>query len=139
MIRQVVYLSAAQGSVGDAELSEILATARAENGPRAMTGLLAFGGGLFLQILEGPRDTIEATLLRLKRDPRHANLRILQDQEVAARDFAGCPMGFRALDPDAARLIAARTRVETMPVRDIAAMLGDASLVTRTHQLPLAA
>lgn len=137
MIRQVVYLSTAQGAVDDEALDGILRQARSGNGPRGITGLMAFGGGLFLQILEGPRDTVEAVLVKIKRDARHGQVRILQDQEVALRDFAGCPMGFRTLDPDAARLIAARTRVEPMSVRDIAVMLGDASLVTT--RLPMAA
>lgn len=125
MIRQVVYLSTARSS--DAELTAILETARARNGENGITGLLAHGGNLFLQILEGAPQAIDDLMAKIGADSRHRSVRVLQDIRIDARDFAGTTMAARRLDPDAAHLIAARTRNGALPATTIAAVLGDAA------------
>ena len=110
MIRQVVYVSTARAGAGDAELHGIVDKARAANGRNGLTGILAAGNGVYLQIVEGPADAVEALLTRLRADSRHENLRILQDIEVAARNFPGRLMGLRVLAPEAPGLIAAQLR-----------------------------
>ncbi len=137
MLRQLVYISTAREGIAADDLADILDCARRTNGDAGLTGFLAFGGGMFLQIVEGAPEKIDAMLDKARADKRHANLRVLQDVEIENRAFPGVPMGFRALDPDAARLIAARTRVAFMPATQIAASLGDSTaIIDRT---PLAA
>ncbi|MFT3809294.1 MAG: BLUF domain-containing protein [Micropepsaceae bacterium] len=126
MIRQVVYLSTARNPGSDADLTAILDTARAKNGDKGITGLLAHGGTLFLQILEGAPAAIEALMAKIAADDRHRSVRVLQDIMVDERSFCGTTMAFRTLDPDAAHLIAARARNGAMPACTIAAVLGDA-------------
>jgi hypothetical protein len=125
MIRQLVYVSNARNS--DADVTAILETARAKNGDKGITGLLAHGGNLFLQIVEGAPEAIDALMVNLNADPRHRSVRVLQDIRIAERDFCGTTMAARTLDPDAAHLIAARTRNGALPALTIAAVLGDAS------------
>jgi len=125
MIRQLVYLSTARSS--EAEIAAILETARARNGEIGVTGLLAHGGNLFLQILEGSPEAIDTLMAKISADPRHRSVRVLQDVRVAERNFCGTTMAARTLDPDAAHLIAARTRNGALPVLTIAAVLGDAA------------
>lgn len=125
MIRQVVYLSTARSS--DSDVAAILETARRKNGELGITGLLAHGGNMFLQIVEGAPEAIEALMARIAADPRHRSVRVLQDVSVAEREFCGTTMAARTLDPDAAHLIAARSRNGALPATTIAAVLGDAS------------
>lgn len=139
MFRQVCFSSSAVSGISENHLTDILNTARTANGPLGVSGLLACGGGLFFQALEGPPEAIEALLGRIRADKRHRNLRVLQDIEVGERDFSGCPMGFRALDPDALRMIAARTSAGHMPVAEMVAVLGDPGAAARMPRLPLAA
>lgn len=125
MIRQVVYVSTARAGAGDAELHGIVDKARAANGRDGLTGILAAGNGVYLQIVEGPADAVEALLTRLRADSRHENLRILQDIEVAARNFPGRLMGLRVLAPEAPGLIAAQLRLRPMSAAEIVPALGN--------------
>ena len=125
MIRQVVYVSTARAGAGDAELHGIVDKARAANGRNGLTGILAAGNGVYLQIVEGPADAVEALLTRLRADQRHENLRILQDVEVAARNFPGRLMGLRVLAPEAPGLIAAQLRLRPMSAAEIVPALGN--------------
>lgn len=125
MIRQVVYVSTARAGAGDAELHGIVDKALAANGRNGLTGILAAGNGVYLQIVEGPADAVEALLTRLRADSRHENLRILQDIEVAARNFPGRLMGLRVLAPEAPGLIAAQLRLRPMSAAEIVPALGN--------------
>jgi hypothetical protein len=98
MLRQLSYLSAATEEFGEADLEAILAGARKGNADRQVTGLLAYGQGVFFQILEGPRDCVEATLAVIRRDPRHSGIRMIHDEEIAARDFEHWHMAFASAD-----------------------------------------
>ena len=139
MFRQLCYLSTARGEVSDVGLQSIVDEARRANGPDGITGLLAYGGGLFFQILEGPAAAIERRVAKIKADPRHASMRILQDIEVDKRDFPGWPLAFRGLEPDGARLVAARLRHAPMSIGDILPLLGHTAESAGQTRLPLAA
>ena len=139
MFRQLCYLSTARGDVGDAGLQSIVDEARRANGPHGITGLLAYGGGLFFQILEGPTEAVGQIVTRIQADSRHAGFRILQDMEVDRRDFPGWPLAFRGLEPDGARLVAARLRHAPLPIREILPLLGHAAESAGQARLPLAA
>ena len=139
MIRQVVCLSTARNPGSVEELNAILEVARAKNGEKGITGLLAYGGALYFQILEGPAEAVDALVAKIAADPRHRSVRIIQDGAVAERAFAGTPMACRVLDPDAAHLIAARARNGALPVGTIVAVLGDAARAAFGAPMRLAA
>ena len=48
------------------------------NRRRDITGLLVYGGGMFLQWLEGPRQAVEALMAVIRNDPRHETIVRLQ-------------------------------------------------------------
>ncbi len=75
------------GAQNDAEISQILQTARANNSREGVTGALLFNSGCFAQVLEGPRPAIERIFERIQRDPRHGEVTILESEETAIRDF----------------------------------------------------
>ena len=135
MIRQVVYVSTARAGAGDAELHGIVDKARAANGRNGLTGILAAGNGVYLhdgteglhlpEIFEDLVFDYDTLLTRLRADSRHENLRILQDIEVAARNFPGRLMGLRVLAPEAPGLIAAQLRLRPMSAAEIVPALGN--------------
>ncbi len=84
VLYNIVYCSRATGGMDDAELERIVASARRHNARQGITGLLVFGGGIFFQWLEGPRDNVTALMLRLRTDRRHENI-----VELSAEDDAG--------------------------------------------------
>lgn len=139
MIRQVCILSTARPVEGDKDIHNILEQARALNGPAGITGMLAAGGGFYLQIIEGTVTGVELLMARLRADARHENLRILQDVTTTERDFAGCPMAFRSLAAEAIGLISAQLRQVVLPAREIAAAVGNPEMASYLTRMPLAA
>ncbi|PZO82796.1 MAG: hypothetical protein DI626_09690 [Micavibrio aeruginosavorus] len=73
-------------------LSEIVRVGKYENQRIAVTGVLFYVEGKFLQIIEGPRDSIKALMDKIAKDPRHKNMNILIDTKVDSRGFASWSM-----------------------------------------------
>lgn len=68
-------------------LAGILLDARRCNARDGITGALIVRGDLFLQLLEGPRETVEATYQRIRRDDRHTDIRSVRRIRTAERLF----------------------------------------------------
>jgi cation diffusion facilitator CzcD-associated flavoprotein CzcO len=84
----LVYCSRAAAGVDTAAVGRIVATARKYNPQSGITGMLVFGGGIFFQWLEGPRDNVLALMTRLQADPRHKDVVTLSTvEEVRERLF----------------------------------------------------
>ncbi len=75
------------GEAGARELRRIVAMAQARNQRDGITGVLRYDGAYFLQVLEGPRAAVQATMGRILRDPRHGDVRITSQGPLARRDF----------------------------------------------------
>jgi hypothetical protein len=93
--RQVVYVSAASHLMRESELLEIVETARVANSKLKVTGILLYGEGPFIQVLEGEAQVVERLLRKVKRDVRHRRFLILLDRVIHERDFEGWPMAFQ--------------------------------------------
>ncbi|MEP9402135.1 BLUF domain-containing protein [Sphingomonas sp. VNH70] len=83
-LRQILYTST---SAGQADTDAILQQSRHNNAVDGITGLLWVHGGRFLQVLEGPEDSVAETYARIAADPRHHDVRILSDRPVGTREF----------------------------------------------------
>lgn len=84
---QLAYISAAAPSVGEKDLSRILKSAQKNNASNAITGILMFHNHQFLQVLEGPKDAVEACFARIKADGRHRSIIKLFDEPADERCF----------------------------------------------------
>jgi len=93
MLVRLLYASRAHSPMGDAELSAILKQSREHNPAEGITGLLCYADGIFMQVLEGGRDAINARYKRIVSDPRHHDVILLSYEEVGEREFAGWSMG----------------------------------------------
>ena len=58
MISQLIYTSDAAEGLTDADLGCILATSQRNNAEMGLTGMLLYGRGRFIQVLEGPPDVL---------------------------------------------------------------------------------
>ena len=81
MLYNLVYSSRAAPGVDAEEVQRIVATARRRNPLNAISGLLVFGSGVFLQWLEGPRDRVMELMARLQADARHDTLVVISESE----------------------------------------------------------
>lgn len=86
-MRQIVYvsLSAVQGDKAD--LLGILEQSRHNNAIDGVNGLLWSNGRSFVQVIEGPRASIDATFARIFADERHHTLTVLSDRRIVTREF----------------------------------------------------
>lgn len=93
MLVRLIYASRAAQPITPETLHPIIRTARAHNAAAGITGVLVFADGVFLQLLEGGRNAVNALYNRIARDARHADLVLLAYDEVAERRFSGWSMG----------------------------------------------
>ena len=92
-----------QGSAEDvaAGIRHILSVSQVRNVQVGVTGALMFNGGCFAQILEGPREAVEATFERIQRDDRHGDMTLLDLADIKVRGFPGWSMAFVGREADA--------------------------------------
>lgn len=90
-LKQLVYASRPFG-FDDLSLRGILETARRNNERDGITGALVCREDLFLQLLEGRQDRVEAALERIARDDRHTELKVLISTDVTERLFPAWAM-----------------------------------------------
>ncbi|KQS01601.1 hypothetical protein ASG11_17675 [Sphingomonas sp. Leaf357] len=93
-MRQLLYVSSSTPSVV-IDVPRIVAQSRQNNALDGVTGLLWSDGKRFLQVLEGPADSVSATFARIRRDPRHRAIVILHDREIETRQFGSWTMAQR--------------------------------------------
>lgn len=93
MLVRLLYASRAATPLGEAELAAILKQSRTHNPAEGLTGLLCYSDGIFMQVLEGGREAVNARYKHIVADPRHRDVIILSYEEVNERHFAGWTMG----------------------------------------------
>ena len=71
----------------------ILAQSRTHNPASGITGILCYGGGIFLQALEGGRSAVNELYGHIQRDPRHKDVVLLSYDEISERSFGSWTMG----------------------------------------------
>lgn len=91
---KLVYASRVSPGVTGPAVKDILAVSRRNNEKVSITGSLIFNSKFFLQCLEGPRDSVNRTYVRILTDERHQDPQILDCREIVSRDFGIWSMGY---------------------------------------------
>ena len=96
-MRQIIYssISTARSGRADDDLAAILREAIAHNGLDGITGLLYCEDDRFLQVIEGPEESMASLVGRLERDRRHRDMEILIDCTIDTREFGDWAMVYR--------------------------------------------
>ena len=102
MLYQVLYSSRAVDEVHEADVASILESARPSNERLGVTGVLIYGDQVFVQLLEGEKQTLDELLERIRRDPRHTDLKVFRREPVEARSLVGWRMA--CMLPDEAEI-----------------------------------
>ena len=98
MIR-ILYLSQSAHNITDQQVQQILESSRRNNPELGLTGVLIYGGRLFMQVLEGPDDNVLRMYVRLLDDKRHGDSQILHISPTNERIFQKWSMGVIKSDP----------------------------------------
>ena len=78
------------------DLTGLLLEAQQLNAIDGITGLLYADGHRFLQVLEGPEESVGLTYARIVADPRHTGIVTEVDRLIAAREFGDWTMADRS-------------------------------------------
>ena len=70
-----------------------------------ITGVLAFGDGRFVQVLEGPDAAVDGLFCRIRDDPRHQDVRVLCVAPISVRQFPISSMAYVGLPVDMAPIL----------------------------------
>ncbi|MEO8675459.1 MAG: BLUF domain-containing protein [Casimicrobiaceae bacterium] len=105
MYRRLAYVSRLQENLPVTQIPRIVAQCRARNLRDDITGVLAFTGHDFAQLIEGPRDAVGRLWTRIAADRRHHDVVVLFDEPSEARWCGDWRIGF-PVDPSIARSIA---------------------------------
>jgi hypothetical protein len=92
MLVRLLYASRAVDASPEA-IESILAQSRAHNPPSGITGILCYGGGIFLQAIEGGRMQVSDLFGHIMADKRHRDVVLLHYEEILERRFGGWSMG----------------------------------------------
>jgi hypothetical protein len=92
MLVRLLYCSRAVDS-SPAAIESILSQAREHNPSTGITGILCYGGGIFLQAIEGGRMQVSELFGHIVKDDRHKDVALLKYEEIAQRRFGGWSMG----------------------------------------------
>ena len=92
MLVRLLYASRVVDTSPEA-IEAILAQSRQHNPGCGITGVLCYGGGIFLQAIEGGRSTVSELYGHIQRDVRHKDVELLAFEEITERRFGGWTMG----------------------------------------------
>ncbi len=95
MLESLMYLSAANPSIRQHDLEEILYSSAHNNQRNSITGALVFSGSIFVQILEGESDALDTLMATLRLDKRHDAVSVVAREPIFSRRFASWSMAYR--------------------------------------------
>ena len=90
-LKRVVYVSE-KTFVSATGLKDIIASSKKNNPEEDVTGCLLSGSNSFLQLLEGPAESINTLYSKISRDSRHKNVITLCDEKIDERLFSSWSM-----------------------------------------------
>ncbi|MES2979656.1 MAG: BLUF domain-containing protein [Pseudomonadota bacterium] len=93
MLVRLLYASRAADPNSPELTDAILAQSRSHNPSCGITGILCYGGGIFLQALEGGRMAVNELYGHILKDKRHKDVVLLSYEEISERSFGGWTMG----------------------------------------------
>jgi hypothetical protein len=81
----------------EGDLASLLKQSRENNTRLAITGMLLYNAGAFLQALEGEEQTVEKMYSTIEKDPRHFGCTQVRWEALKERRFPDWSMGFKNL------------------------------------------
>ena len=96
-LKRVIYVSE-KTDTSDASLAQIIDSSTKNNPETGVTGCLLSGSNSFLQLLEGPRQTIDRLYVTINADSRHKNVVMLTDEDIDERLFSSWSMKLAPFD-----------------------------------------
>lgn len=94
MLLSIAYVSRPLRRFTNLELACLWEQAHENNEQSGITGGLYYDGRVFFQVLEGDAAEIWPLLERIRLDPRHSELEVLVENDIASPSFRFWPVKF---------------------------------------------
>lgn len=98
-IKSVIYVSTGIPDLADSDLDDINRECQANNPGLNLTGVLAYNGTNFMQLLEGPPENVFQCLGTISKDPRHQGMIIINQRTLDRREFDAWAMMYSRYQP----------------------------------------
>lgn len=112
----LVYVSSAVKLFSDEELIQLLEASRQNNSKIGVTGMLLYKEGNFMQLIEGPEESVRSLHAKISIDPRHSGLITLLQGHQEKREFQDWAMGFQSLDAAGVRQLPGYSDILNVPL-----------------------
>jgi hypothetical protein len=100
MLVRLLYVSQAVGPITTSVTSSILDLSSQSNKNEDITGVLCQGTGLYMQVLEGPRGSVNRLFAKIMADKRHEHIELLSMEDITHREFGQWSMALVHLSKD---------------------------------------
>lgn len=94
MLARLAYVSYANTVMTDSEIKKILEKSQANNKKAKVSGVLIYSDRFFFQCLEGEREEINQTYLRIANDTRHSKCVVIAYSQIHSRLFPAWSMAY---------------------------------------------
>ncbi|SEO04592.1 Sensors of blue-light using FAD [Mucilaginibacter gossypiicola] len=101
----LVFISTAKKLMSDDELLDLLQSARLKNTENNITGMLLYGEGTFMQVLEGEKEDLQRVYNYIQADKRHRNIIVMLTGMLNERIFSKWSMSFASVNADVLEMI----------------------------------
>ena len=96
-MERLLYVS--QSKINEAEASSvvarIVATSIERNKEHNLTGALIFTGTHFAQVLEGSQKNLDDFMVKIKNNPSHGSMRVIDRSPITERQFGHWSMAYQ--------------------------------------------
>jgi hypothetical protein len=133
-MHHIIYISRARKNLSPLELVTLLIESRGGNERQHITGALVYGGGRFMQIIEGEEEVVKKLYARIEQDPRHYEVCKLGDKPVTRRLFAHWTMAFDEVSADQFQELLGHTSREEL-VQELAGTRAEDGLLLRLREI----
>ena len=114
-LQRIFYVSRVADSGTPVDVRHILGRSRMRNRRLDVTGMLAYSGRHFAQVLEGSTEAVDELVAAVAADSRHADFRVVFRKSIDRREYSDWDMGYiegfgaaerieELLDPSASEL-----------------------------------
>jgi hypothetical protein len=86
-LRRLTYASRVLPTIAATDLKQILGLAEVLHRRHDLTGVLAFTGRHFFQVIEGTAEEVDSLVHLIRTDVRHDQIHVLCDEDVSRRLF----------------------------------------------------
>ena len=126
-LQRLIYRSAATGTTTSLlNVATILAESQRNNDRDGLTGALAAHGDRYIQVIEGPSQTLDGLLRRLERDKRHRAIEVIDRRDIDRRRFDGWAMAHARFGPGDASTLERMVNPPYGSVRELVELLATA-------------